>query len=98
MSVLCECLMREGREERERGSNKLLAMTLMMRNRLLFICLLRTPKPHPFSVEADVLAEGGFAQVSCLVMRGDQPVKIFWTFSPPVWASALWCQCSPISS
>ena len=51
----------------ERGSNKLLAMTLM-RNlpSYLFICLLRT------AFGADVLDEGGFAQVSCLVMRGDQ--------------------------
>ena len=38
--------------------------------------------PHiiPLSFGAGVLDEGVFGQVSCIVTKGDQPLKIFWSF------------------
>ena len=34
----------------------------------------------PLTFGADVLGEGDFAQVSCIVTKGDEPLTISWTF------------------
>ena len=34
----------------------------------------------PLSFGQSVLNEGGFAQVSCIVTEGDEPLTISWTF------------------
>lgn len=34
----------------------------------------------PLSFGADILDEGGFAQLSCIVTKGDKPLSISWTF------------------
>ena len=41
---------------------------------------LESPQILPLSFGAEVLDSGGFAQVSCIVTRGDQPLRISWTF------------------
>ena len=34
----------------------------------------------PLSFGADVMSEGDFAQVSCIVRKGDEPLAIAWSF------------------
>ena len=34
----------------------------------------------PLSFGRDIMDEGGFAQVSCIVTKGDQPLSISWSF------------------
>ena len=34
----------------------------------------------PLSFGADVMDEGGFAQLSCIVTKGDEPLTITWFF------------------
>ena len=38
------------------------------------------PKILPLSFGAQIMNEGAFAQVSCIVTEGDQPLKISWSF------------------
>ena len=42
--------------------------------------ILEAPQILPLSFGADILDEGSFAQVSCIVAKGDQPLKISWSF------------------
>jgi hypothetical protein len=47
---------------------------------IIFNIILEPPQILPLSFGAAVLDEGGFAQVSCIVTKGDQPLKISWSF------------------
>ena len=38
------------------------------------------PELSPLSFGGDVLNEGDFTQVSCIVRKGDQPLTISWSF------------------
>ena len=38
------------------------------------------PNLLPLSFGLDVMDEGSFAQVSCIVNKGDQPLSISWSF------------------
>jgi hypothetical protein len=38
------------------------------------------PDLLPLTFGRDVMDEGGFAQVSCIVTKGDQPLTISWSF------------------
>ena len=38
------------------------------------------PELSPLSFGGDILNEGDFAQVSCIVRKGDQPLAISWSF------------------
>lgn len=40
--------------------------------------LTETPQIVPFSFGNDVINEGDVAQLTCLVKRGDEPLKITW--------------------
>ena len=42
--------------------------------------ILEPPQILPLSFGAAILDDGGFAQVSCIVTKGDQPLKISWSF------------------
>jgi hypothetical protein len=44
---------------------------------LIFIEL---PEIGPFSFSKEVMNEGDFAQISCIVTSGDQPLTISWSF------------------
>ena len=43
----------------------------------------------PLSFGQSVLNEGGFAQVSCIVTEGDEPLTIVWTFHGHTLSAAL---------
>ena len=49
-------------------------------NRSIPSLYLEAPQILPLSVGAEVLDEGGVAQVSCIVTKGDQQLRISWTF------------------
>lgn len=34
----------------------------------------------PFSFGTDIMNEGAFAQLSCVITEGDEPLSISWTF------------------
>ena len=38
------------------------------------------PEIGPFSFSKEVMNEGDFAQISCIVTSGDQPLTISWSF------------------
>ena len=44
------------------------------------LLLLEPPEIGPFSFSKDVMNEGDFAQISCIVTSGDQPLTISWSF------------------
>jgi len=44
----------------------------------LVIQFSETPQIVPFSFGTDVINEGDVAQLTCLVKRGDEPLKISW--------------------
>ena len=52
----------------------------------------------PLSFGADVLDEGGFAQVSCIVTKGDEPLAISWFFHGSQITPDLGIVTAPIGS
>ena len=44
------------------------------------LLLLEPPEIGPFSFSKEVMNEGDFAQISCIVTSGDQPLTISWSF------------------
>ena len=46
----------------------------------LIINVLEPPQLLPLSFGTPVMNEGDFAQVSCIVRQGDQPLTISWSF------------------
>ena len=48
---------------------------------LLFIqCSPVSPLLAPLSFGRDVVDSGDFAQLSCIAMKGDEPLSVSWTF------------------
>jgi hypothetical protein len=61
-------------------------------NKLIFIMLIfwtctEPPQIGPFSFPADVVDEGSFAQVTCSVTKGDEPLTITWSLHGAVISS-----------
>ena len=52
----------------------------------------------PLNFGADVMDEGSFAQLSCIVNQGDEPLKISWSFHGEEISSSLGIVTSPIGS
>ena len=52
----------------------------------------------PLSFGQSVLNEGGFAQVSCIVTEGDEPLTIGWTFHGHTLSAALGIVTTPLGS
>ena len=52
----------------------------------------------PLTFGADVMDEGGFAQVSCIVTKGDEPLTISWSFHGTNITSDLGIVTAPIGS
>ena len=47
---------------------------------LFTVYILELPEIGPFSFSKEVMNEGDFAQISCIVTSGDQPLAISWSF------------------
>ena len=52
----------------------------------------------PLSFGQSVLNEGGFAQVSCIVTEGDEPLTIGWTFHGHTLSADLGIVTTPLGS
>ena len=58
--------------------------------------ILEPPEMLPLSFGAAVMSEGDFAQVSCIVRRGDDPLSIAWSFHGSNITSDLGIVTAPI--
>ena len=54
------------------------------------------PRILPLSFGAEVLNEGAFGQLSCVVTEGDQPLTISWSFHGAELSSDLGIVTTPI--
>ena len=45
-----------------------------------YTLFIESPEVLPLSFGADIMNEGDFAQVSCIVRKGDEPLQISWSF------------------
>ena len=48
---------------------------------------LEPPKIGPFSFASDTVNEGSFAQITCSIIHGDEPLKISWSLQGDVISS-----------
>ena len=68
------------------GARQNLHTTAVLRLLGLFLLLhlispsAEPPELSPLSFGGDILNEGDFAQASCIVRKGDQPLAISWSF------------------
>ena len=53
---------------------------------------------QPITFGSDVMNEGDFAQVSCIVRKGDEPLKISWSFHGEAISSNLGIVTTPIGT
>ena len=65
---------------------------------ITFIFYLEPPMVLPLSFGADIMDEGAFAQVSCIVSKGDQPLQISWSFHGGHISSNLGIITTPIGN
>ena len=56
------------------------------------------PEILPLSFGKDIMNEGAFAQVSCIVSEGDEPLKISWSFHGEAISSNLGIITTPIGT
>ena len=59
---------------------------------------LEPPDLLPLSFGRDVLDEGSFAQLSCIAVKGDEPLQLSWTFHGSRISSDLGILTTPIGS
>ena len=52
----------------------------------------------PLTFGKDVVDEGNFAQLSCIVMSGDEPLTISWTFHGQGISTNLGIQITPLGT
>ena len=52
----------------------------------------------PLSFGAEVMDEGGFGQVSCIVTKGDEPLSISWSFHGSDITTDLGIMTAPIGN
>ena len=52
----------------------------------------------PLTFGKDVVDEGNFAQLSCIVMSGDEPLTISWTFHGQGISTDLGIQITPLGT
>ena len=60
--------------------------------------LAEPPEILPLSFGKDIMNEGDFAQVSCIVTSGDEPLKISWSFHGEQISSNLGIITTPIGT
>ena len=59
---------------------------------------LEPPELIPITFGRDVVDEGVFAQISCIAMKGDEPLVISWTFHGQGISSSLGIMTTPIGT
>ena len=52
----------------------------------------------PLTFGAEVMDEGGFAQVSCIVTKGDEPLTISWSFHGSSITTDLGIMTAPVGT
>ena len=67
-----------------------------MKHFFKIILILVLPDLTPLTFGRDVVDEGSFAQLSCIVMTGDEPLTISWTFHGQHISSDLGIITTPI--
>jgi len=60
--------------------------------------ILEPPELLPLSFGADIMNEKDFAQVSCIVRKGDEPLTVSWSFHGGSITSNIGIITSPIGS
>ena len=70
----------------------------MLKTLNINIFLLVPPGLIPLTFGKDVVDEGNFAQLSCIVMSGDEPLTISWTFHGQGISTDLGIQITPIGT
>ena len=53
----------------------------------ILISSLEPPQIGPFSFASDTVNEGSFAQITCSIIQGDEPLKISWSLQGDVISS-----------
>ena len=53
----------------------------------IFILFSEPPEIGPFSFASDTVNEGSFAQITCSIIRGDEPLRISWSLQGDVISS-----------
>ena len=61
------------------NGNDILVTFVTGKHYKIIFCL-EPPEVIPITFGKEVMSEGEFAQVSCIVSKGDQPLTISWTF------------------
>ena len=65
---------------------------------MLNCVILEPPELLPLSFGADIMNEKDFAQVSCIVRKGDEPLTVSWSFHGGSITSNIGIITSPIGS
>ena len=78
------------------GAGNILFMPFSQQLTSISFSILEPPEMLPLSFGAAVMSEGDFAQVSCIVRRGDNPLSIAWSFHGSNITSDLGIMTTPI--
>ena len=78
------------------GAGNILFMPFSQQLTPISLSILEPPEMLPISFGAAVMSEGDFAQVSCIVRRGDDPLSIAWSFHGSNITSDLGIMTTPI--
>ena len=78
------------------GAGNILFMPFSQQLTPISLSILEPPEMLPLSFGAAVMSEGDFAQVSCIVRRGDDPLSIAWSFHGSNITSDLGIVTTPI--
>ena len=62
------------------------------------VLLSEPPELLPLSFGSDIMNENDFAQVSCIVRKGDEPLTVSWSFHGGSITSALGIMTSAVGS
>ena len=73
-------------------------MNVTNTTRTLEQSVVEPPKILPLSFGSDVLNEGAFGQLSCVVTEGDEPLSVSWSFHGAELSSDLGIVTTPIGS
>ena len=78
------------------GAGNILFMPFSQQLTPISSSILEPPEMLPLSFGTAVMSEGDFAQVSCIVRRGDDPLSIAWSFHGSNITSDLGIMTTPI--
>ena len=66
------------------GSRSTLAVNITTFTIKTFTFALEPPQIGPFSFASETVDEGSFAQITCSIIRGDEPLKLSWSLQGDV--------------